>query len=143
MTLTERFWGRVTTGNGCWLWTGNISNKGYGTIWLDGTNALAHRVAYLLAHGSIPDNAQIDHLCRTRACVRPSHLEAVTCRENLFRSPDTHASRNAAKTHCPQGHPYSGENLHIRSGGGRKCRACARIQDRARRIRKLQEGATA
>jgi hypothetical protein len=37
------------------------------------------------------------------------------------------------RTHCPEGHPYSGENLNIRRDGTQKCRACARIRDRRRR----------
>lgn len=144
MTLLERFMAKVDTSGACWTWLGTRGNKGYGRLWVDGTNAMAHRVAYELAFGDIPEGSQIDHLCRNRGCVRPSHLEAVTCLENLHRSPITQATQNAAKTHCPQGHPYSGDNLRHKKGGGRVCRTCARDYARRKHIEKqTTEGVTA
>lgn len=130
--MSERFWSKVDMlrAGGCWQWTGHIGTKGYGTYWRDDTNALAHRVAYELTFGGIPEDSQIDHLCGHRWCVNPAHLDPVTCKENLLRSGHTWATRNSLKTHCPQGHPYSGENLHLRPGGGRRCRACARAHAR-------------
>ena len=95
-----------------------------------------HRVAYEAAVGPIPEGLQLDHLCRNTLCTNPAHLEPVTCRENLLRG-NTLQAANAAKTHCPYGHPYAGENLRVRrlkSGGlGRSCRECARVFGRAAR----------
>lgn len=78
----------------------------------------AHRFAYELANGPIPDGLEIDHLCRNRKCVNPAHLQAVSHRENMLR---------AAKTHCLNGHPLTGPNVYLRPDGrGRECRECRR-----------------
>jgi hypothetical protein len=71
--------------NGCWLWTGSLNNKGYAQLGVAGRVRSAHRVAYELFKGAIPDGLQIDHLCRVRQCVNPDHLEAVTQSVNIRR----------------------------------------------------------
>lgn len=119
----------VPVSSGCWIWQGPICRLGYGKVWFDGKNTSAHRVMYVLAKGPIPAGFDIDHLCKVRSCCNPAHLEAVTHQENIRRG-DT-GIVNRSKTHCPQGHPYSGENLHIRPGGGRRCKECNCIQARA------------
>lgn len=133
-TAEERFWAKVDR-NGpipdyapelgpCWIWTANTSGgTGYGNFWLGRSYGKAHRFSYELMKGAIPDGLDLDHLCRVRACVNPAHLEAVTRQENIKRSPIAIATRNAAKTHCPKGHPYAGDNLYI-ARGRRTCRAC-------------------
>lgn len=73
----------------------------------------------------IPDDLTLDHLCRVRACVNPDHMEPVTIRENALRG-ETAAARNAAQTHCPQGHEYTGENTYVTTAGSRRCRTCTR-----------------
>lgn len=117
--------------SGCWLWNGTLSasprSSGYALV----NREYAHRVSYEVFVGPIPEGLEIDHLCRIRHCVNPDHLEPVTRRENLLRG-DTFAARNARKTHCPQGHSYSGENLYVYKGG-RKCRTCHREAERRRR----------
>lgn len=75
----------------------------------------------------IPDDLQLDHLCRNRLCVNPSHLEPVTCRENVLRG-NGRCAANAKKTHCPRGHAYAGANLLIGTKGERCCRKCASIR---------------
>ncbi|MGN6128498.1 MAG: HNH endonuclease signature motif containing protein [Humibacter sp.] len=144
MNLTERdearFWSKVALPNreGCMLWTAYVDTIGYGRFGLHGKMAHAHRVSYTLAYGPIPESLVIDHVlargCTNRHCVAPLHLEAVTHRENLLRA--NVGANMRAKTHCPQGHPYSGENLVIVKGGFRRCRTCNREHDRAYRRRK-------
>ncbi len=128
----DRFWSKVNKTESCWLWTASINPEGYGKFWVAGKGRLrAHRVAYELVVGPIPEGLQIDHLCRVRHCVNPSHLEPVTHRENLLRGIGIPAV-NAKKTHCLRGHPFSGDNLYIEPKGGRRCRECRRAVDRRR-----------
>lgn len=125
---------------GCWLWTGTLDGKGYGTIGVkrsDGTwrTAKAHRVSYETHVGPIPDGLELDHLCRVRRCVRPDHLEPVTSQVNTLRG-EGPAAAHAAKTHCVRGHEFTPANTKIRPGG-RECLACARQTRRARDLAKL------
>lgn len=114
---------------GCHIYFGKIAKNGYGHIWENGQTALAHRVAWKISNGPIPDGMQLDHICRTRSCVNPNHLELVTCRENLRRGHNA----NRDKTHCPRGHSYVGGNVHISPNGSRDCRECWRIENFNRR----------
>lgn len=114
---------RVDATTGCHIWTGSFINSGYGRL-KSGDEVLAHRVAYTLARGPIPAGAVIDHLCRTRACVNPTHMEAVTNKVNVLRGQGVTAKANNA-THCPQGHPYDASNTYIDPKGARRCRACS------------------
>lgn len=130
--IEQRFWAKVNkTGPGeCWLWTGAKTNGGYGFLSRGGRgagNVLAHRWSYETHVGPIPYDLQIDHRCRTRACVNPAHLQAVDARTNLLRAPATVTSINSAKTHCNNGHPLSGDNLAIERGS-RVCVTCRRAR---------------
>jgi hypothetical protein len=114
---------------GCWLWTGPKDKLGYGNFGFQGRGYGAHRAAYLLFIGDVPEGMELDHLCRNPSCVNPSHLEPVTHRENIRRG--AAGDRERAKTHCPQGHPYSGDNLQVLANGHRRCRACLKVQRKA------------
>ena len=81
-----RFWSKVDKTETCWLWAGALNNSGYGTIKIDGVTIGAHRHAYELAGGVIPDGLDLDHLCSVRRCVNPDHLEPVTRSENIRRA---------------------------------------------------------
>lgn len=108
----------------CWPWLGRIGTNGYGIMSKDGRPMLVHRLMYeLLTMEAIPPGLQIDHLCRNRECVNPAHLETVTARENQLRG-ESFSGVNARKTHCPKGHPYSGENLYVSPKGYRTCIVC-------------------
>jgi hypothetical protein len=74
--------------HGCWIWQMCRNNRGYGLKWDRDTHRLvvAHRWYYERARGPIPEGLQIDHLCNVKACVNPSHLEAVTPRVNNQRA---------------------------------------------------------
>ena len=125
MSLKERFMKSVEPGpGGCLLWVAGIGNSGCGNFYHDNRRTLAHRWLYEETHGPVPEGLELDHLCRVRNCVNPDHLEAVTHQVNTLRGVGASA-KNATKTHCPQGHPYSPENTRTESGGRRRCRTCA------------------
>lgn len=132
----ERFLEKISPepNSGCWLWAGTVHSNGYGGFNAAGNavgTVTAHRFSYEHFVGPVPDGLHLDHLCRTRICVNPAHLEPVTCRENALRGKRTSRETNGggqintAKTHCPYGHPYSGENLLVYRGN-RQCRTCKR-----------------
>lgn len=81
-SLEERFWAKVDKSGDCWLWTG--ARNPYGRIGIGRhRTVLAHRVAWELMVGPIPDGMKIDHRCRVVACVNPDHLRVVTHKQNL------------------------------------------------------------
>ena len=130
MNETEaRFWRHVNKADDCWLWAAQTSD-GYGRFSVNGRSTRAHRFAWEMRHGPIPDERQIDHLCRVRRCVNPDHMELVDNRTNVLRGVGLTA-QNARKTHCDAGHLLSGENLYD-GDGRRQCRACKREFDRRR-----------
>lgn len=137
-SIVLRFADRVLIDTECWLWDGFIQRTGYGWFWMRGRNVLAHRAAYELFVGPVPDGLQLDHLCRVRRCVNPSHLEPVTLQENTARGESLNAV-NAAKSHCLRGHPFDERNTYAyqdpRGRARRICRECVRIRGRSYRGR--------
>lgn len=138
--LEDRFWEKVDRrgDDECWPWIGGKAN-GYGRIsarLLPGPAVWnAHRVSYLLHHGTIPDG-ELDHVCHTndlscvtgatcphRGCVNPAHLEPVTHHENALR-------RERRILTCKNGHPRTPENRGRNGGppGETKCRVCHRLK---------------
>jgi hypothetical protein len=77
LTLDQKFWAKVEKTDTCWMWTGPLSH-GYGRH----NQFRAHRVAYELTNGPIPDGMEIDHECRVRQCVNPEHLRLATRKQN-------------------------------------------------------------
>jgi hypothetical protein len=122
----ERFWEKVQKTEGCWFWIGYLHPYGYGQFSNGGRLVPAHRWSYEDAKGAVPEGMQLDHLCRTRACVRPDHLEAVTSRENTVRG----FLARGLDWACRRGHTRTPENTHIRPNGDRYCRECKRERDR-------------
>jgi hypothetical protein len=127
--VEDRFWSKVVMVENCWEWLGNYYPNGYGQISIGKRKMMAHRMAYQLRVGPIPDGLTLDHLCRNPKCVNPSHLEPVTMRENTLRGTSPSAEC-AKKDSCKHGHPLSGDNLVVRKGRSgrpwRACRACLR-----------------
>ena len=137
LTVQERF-DRLTEKRGpddCWTWQGSRLWSNYGQFRLDRKTQLAHRVAWLLHHGTWPTSV-LDHTCHNsdatceggvacehRRCVNPLHLEDVTQAVNLMRS-----SKTGQGAQCRQGHYFTEENTYVTPSGKRQCRACSRAR---------------
>lgn len=136
--LRERFMAHVNVDEaGCWRWQGRLGTGGYGYLGLqvDGVwkQRRAHRVAYELFVGLIPEGMALDHVCEVRDCVNPEHLRPSTWRANTLRNTSP-AAENARREECLRGHPLSGDNLQLvrtKEGVKRRCKACARARRRA------------
>lgn len=81
---------------GCWNWQRYKDDKGYGVIKRKGENYQAHRYFYEKHKGMIPEELQLDHLCRNTSCVNPDHLEPVTGVENTRRGLNAKLSKGQA-----------------------------------------------
>lgn len=128
---SERFWSHVdkgADGTNCWLWTGKLDTNGYARFWVKPNTLYAHRFAYESIVGPIPPGLTIDHRCRVRHCVNPSHLAPETLQDNVRMA----RSANAEKVSCPQGHDLD----IVNSNGRRECSTCSRDRKRrhARRV---------
>lgn len=82
-----RFWMKASPApaDACWIWWGARGRSGYGNFGVGKKTYLAHRAAYELVNGPIPEGLDLDHLCRNKRCVNPSHLEPVTFLTNMRR----------------------------------------------------------
>ena len=69
---------------GCWLWLAAVTGNGYGKIRDQMRNRSAHRVAYKLYCGPIPDGLCVRHICDVSICVNPDHLLVGTHHENVM-----------------------------------------------------------
>src|SRR5690606_19089374 len=105
----------------CLVWVGKLTHDGYGVLY-GARNVylgVTHRIAYEGTVGPVPEELEVDHLCRVRNCANPEHLEPVPRSENIRRA-------KALITACPQGHEYTPENTYWSQGRRRSCRTCNR-----------------
>jgi len=117
----RNFWSKVDKTDTCWLWTagkGKPPGLPYGRFWYREKLIMAHRHAYELIKGLIPEGLDLDHRCRNPCCVNPEHLEPVSPRENTKRG------ICGIKTHCIHGHEFTEQNTRKDKKGRRSCLIC-------------------
>lgn len=124
----------------CWLYAGEVVTQGYGRIqyMLNGKkyHYYVHRIMYEETNGAIPNGLVIDHLCRIRICVNPSHMEAVTIAVNVMRG-EGKLAKFARQTYCKNGHELTANNLRSRADrpNMRECLTCHKVNVKAGRKR--------
>lgn len=125
------WWADVDMSGGlvaCWLWMKSTASHGYGQTWDGTTVRLAHRVAWTLAVGPIPEGLTIDHECRNRRCCNPAHLRLM---DNVNNA---RLNGNAIKTHCKRGHAFDDANTRRTRKGHRKCIECEAFHNAKRKV---------
>lgn len=82
--LADRFWEKVDAQRPgeCWLWTAHRSPNGYGVFWHKNSNHGAHRIAWMLSRGPIPEGMCVCHHCDVKHCCNPAHLFLGTHMDN-------------------------------------------------------------
>lgn len=81
----KRFWSKVEVRgmDECWTWVANTTPTGYGMFWFKGKMRRAHRVAWILTNGPIPDGLCVCHRCDNPGCMNPQHLFLATQEGNI------------------------------------------------------------
>jgi hypothetical protein len=137
----KRFWSKVKKSEECWEWIGDKNQARYGRIKIKTRLYMAHRVSYLLAHGVMPQDLTVDHICFNHGCVNPAHLQLLTLEENGRRQPPGVIS-SRTKTHCKWGHEFTAESTYhfVHLGKPhRQCWTCIRIRDERRRVKRIEQ----
>lgn len=80
--VSYRFWDKVEKTESCWLWRGALGRFGYGAVHRSSGSRKAHRVAWELTKGPIPDALCVMHTCDVPACVNPDHLRLGSYADN-------------------------------------------------------------
>lgn len=152
LPVPDRFWDKVVFTGTCWSWTGGKYSNGYGRFRPDpkdrNTFVGAHRFSWEYFYGEIGEGMCVDHLCHNiaaelglcdggwdcvhRSCVSPHHLDLITNRENLQRSPLTLQGAQSRRTHCIHGHEFTDDNTYWWNGH-RRCKECDKIRKRVDR----------
>lgn len=78
----RRFWSSAQREGECLVWAKSRRRNGYGQATIAHRNRTAHRLAFELTYGAIPEGMLVDHICGNRACIEPAHLRLATKKQN-------------------------------------------------------------
>ena len=120
---------RLNSETGCWNWLGTKTRAGYGVLMHLGKKQYAHRLSAAFYLGfDLTSPMCVLHRCDNPACFNPKHLFIGDRGDNIRDcvAKGRYRNQNTALTHCPQGHPYSGDNLYVTKEGFRHCKTCSR-----------------
>lgn len=136
MDFVDRFWGKTEEmPNGCLRWTSVVDRSGYGRVYTRRTTTFAaHRLAWILTYGPIPQGMCVLHRCDNPPCINPAHLFLGTDKDNAMDRDGKGRNWYSAQTVCKNGHPFDEANTY-RWRTHRFCRACNR-----KNARKVLEG---
>lgn len=113
----------------CKLWNKFLDKDGYGSFYFRKKLRRAHRVAYYIVFGEIPEKMVVDHICKNRSCVEIKHLRLVTAKENSLENSNSVGAINARKVFCKFGHKFDRQY-----GKQRYCSVCQ--SEKTKRLRK-------
>lgn len=125
----------LVNANGCFVWQGPVSEKGYIMFDHRKWHCQAHRNVYrILVNENLVTQEFVCHTCDERRCWNPAHLWLGKPADNSLDMVKKGRCHEWSVTHCPKGHPYDEENTYwmaAKSGRpARNCKACARIRGR-------------
>jgi hypothetical protein len=113
---------RTIESGACRVWPLRLNAAGYGRYKIGPVVAYAHRAAWELTNGPIPQGLTIDHLCRNRGCVNLAHLEVVTHAENIRRANTIPPGGTCKRGHLMDDNPYRYKHRRF-------CRKCRRLRE--------------